>query len=152
MDRRLEAARAVADKGVKVGFHFHPMMYFEGWEEEYRALMARVVATFRADEVLWISLGCVTLLKGFAQDFRLKYKHSKLLQMETETTPDGKITYASAVRERLYRNALEALARDLAAAESAAVSSFIATARCSTSSCARHTRPMPPLPIESASR
>jgi len=110
LDRRLEAARAVADKGVKVGFHFHPMMYFEGWEEEYRALIARVVKSFRADEVLWISLGCVTLLKGFAQDFRLKYKHSKLLQMETETTPDGKITYASAVREKLYRNALESLA------------------------------------------
>ncbi len=110
LDRRLQAARAVADKGVKVGFHFHPMMYFEGWEAEYQALMARVVAMFKPEEVLWISLGCVTMLKGFAQDFRLKYSHSKLLQMETETTPDGKITYAFAVREGLYRNALAALA------------------------------------------
>jgi spore photoproduct lyase len=110
LERRLEAARAVADKGVKVGFHFHPMMWFEGCEEAYRDLIARVTAMFRPEEVLWVSLGCVTLLKGFAQDFRLKYRHSKLLQMETETTPDGKITYAFAVRERLYRNALEALA------------------------------------------
>jgi spore photoproduct lyase len=110
LDRRLAAARAVADKGVKVAFHFHPMFYFEGWEEEYRALIERVIATFRPEEVLWASLGCITLLKGFAQDFRLKYRHSKLLQMETETTPDGKITYAFAVREKLYRNALQALA------------------------------------------
>jgi spore photoproduct lyase len=109
LDRRLEAARAVADKGVKVGFHFHPMFYFEGWEQEYQNLIGRVVATFRPEEVLWVSLGCITLLKGFAQDFRLKYKHSKLLQMETEITPDGKITYAFEVREKLYRNALEAL-------------------------------------------
>ncbi|MDQ3001434.1 MAG: DNA photolyase [Fibrobacterota bacterium] len=109
LDRRLEAARAVADKGVKVGFHFHPMFYFEGWEAEYQALIARVIATFRPEEVLWVSLGCITLLKGFAQDFRLKFRHSKLLQMETETTPDGKITYAFAVREKLYRNALQAL-------------------------------------------
>ncbi len=109
LDRRLEAARLVADKGVKVGFHFHPMFYFEGWEEEYQTLIARVIATFRPEEVLWVSLGCITLLKGFAQDFRLKYRHSKLLQMETETTPDGKITYAFAVREKLYRNALLAL-------------------------------------------
>ena len=35
---------------------------------------------------------------------------------------------------------------------SAAVNSLMATARCSTSSCARHTRPMPPLPMESTSR
>lgn len=109
LDRRLEAARTVADKGVKVGFHFHPMFYFEGWEAEYQALIARVIATFRPEEVLWVSLGCITLLKGFAQDFRLKFRHSKLLQMETETTPDGKITYAFAVREKLYRNALQAL-------------------------------------------
>lgn len=109
LDKRLAAARAVADKGVKVGFHIHPMFYFEGWEAEYRALAARVIATFAPDEVLWISLGCVTMLKGFAQDFRLKYSHSKLLQMETESTPDGKITYAFAVREKLYANVLEAL-------------------------------------------
>ncbi len=109
LDRRLAAARAVADKGVKVGFHFHPMFYFEGWEAEYQALIARVIATFKAEEVLWVSLGCITLLKGFAQDFRLKFRHSKLLQMETEITPDGKITYAFTVREKLYRNALQAL-------------------------------------------
>ncbi|MEO6096707.1 MAG: spore photoproduct lyase family protein [Fibrobacteria bacterium] len=109
LDRRLAAARAVADKGVKVGFHFHPMFYFEGWEAEYHALIAQVIAAFKPEEVLWVSLGCITLLKGFAQDFRLKYRHSKLLQMETETTPDGKITYAFAVREKLYRNALQAL-------------------------------------------
>ena len=109
LDRRLEAARAVADKGVKVGFHFHPMFYFEGWEVEYQALIGRVLDLFRPEEVLWVSLGCITLLKGFAQDFRKKFRHSKLLQMETEITPDGKITYAFAVRERLYRNALAAL-------------------------------------------
>lgn len=110
LDKRLAAARALADKGVKVGFHFHPMFYFQGWEEEYRALIGRVVAGFKAEEVLWVSLGCVTMLKGFAQDFRLKYSHSKLLQMETETTPDGKITYAFPVRRKLYANALAALA------------------------------------------
>jgi spore photoproduct lyase len=109
LDKRLAAARSVADKGVKVGFHFHPMFYYDGFEGDYHALIERVIATFRPEEVLWVSLGCITMLKGFAQDFRLKYKHSKLLQMETEITPDGKITYAFAVREQLYRNALAAL-------------------------------------------
>ena len=87
LDRRLAAARALADKGVRVGFHFHPMFYFEGYAAEYRDLIAQVMARFRPEEVLWVSLGCVTMLKGFAQDFRLKFSHSKLLQMETEITP-----------------------------------------------------------------
>ncbi len=109
LDRRLAAARALADKGVRVGFHLHPMFYFDGYEAEYRELAERLMGLFRPREVLWISLGCVTLLKGFAKDFRLKFSHSKLLQMETEITPDGKITYAFPVREKLYANALQAL-------------------------------------------
>lgn len=110
LDKRLAAARAVADKGVKVAFHFHPMFYYEGFEADYTALIERVLSTFRPEEVLWVSLGCVTMLKGFAKDFRAKYRHSKLLQMDTEITPDGKITYAFPVREKLYGNALAALA------------------------------------------
>ena len=109
LERRLEAARAVADKGIKVGFHFHPMFYFEGFEEAYQTLIEKVQSQFTPAETLWVSLGCVTMLKGFTQDFRKKFQHSKLLQMETEFTPDGKITYAFAVREKLYRNALNAL-------------------------------------------
>ncbi len=109
LERRLIAARAVADKGIKVGFHFHPMFYFAGWEDEYRWLISRVVSLFEPEEVLWVSLGCITLMKGFAQELRSKFQSSKLLQMRTETTPDGKITYAFDIREGLYRNALEAL-------------------------------------------
>lgn len=110
LDRRLEAARRVADKGVKVAFHIHPMFYFEGWEEEYQTLIRRLLDGFRPSEVLWVSLGCVTLVKGFAAEFRERFRFSKLLQMETEVTPDGKTTYAAPVREALYRNALAALA------------------------------------------
>ncbi len=32
---RLDAARLVADKGIKVAFHFHPMVYYSDWEEDY---------------------------------------------------------------------------------------------------------------------
>ena len=41
---------------------------------------------------------------------RASGRPSRILQMESETTPDGKITYAAGVRERLYQNALAALA------------------------------------------
>jgi spore photoproduct lyase len=109
LEQRLKAARSVADRGVKVAFHLHPMMFFEGWEEAYRHLIGLLIERFRPEEVLWVSLGTVTLLKGFAQDFRSKYQHSKLLQMEFETTPEGKLTYPRPVREALYKNAREAL-------------------------------------------
>jgi spore photoproduct lyase len=109
LSKRLDAARAAADRGIRVGFHLHPMMWYEGWEEQYAALIGELIRRFDPGEVLWVSLGTVTLLKGFVQDFRGKYSHSKLLQMDLEETPDGKLTYPFDVREALYRNALSAL-------------------------------------------
>ena len=108
--KRLDAARAAADKGIRVGFHLHPMMWYEGWEQGYAELIGELIRRFDPGEVLWVSLGTVTLLKGFVQEFRGKYSHSKLLQMDLEESVDGKLTYPFAVREALYRNALSALA------------------------------------------
>jgi spore photoproduct lyase len=41
-DKRLNAARKLADKGVKVGFHFHPIVEYENYLEEYKKLYERV--------------------------------------------------------------------------------------------------------------
>jgi spore photoproduct lyase len=109
LEHRLAAARKVADRGIRVGFHLHPMMYFEGWETAYRDLIERVIALFKPEEVLWFTLGTITLIKGLDDDLRKLYHQTKLLQMATETTPDNKITYAENVREALYMNAVDAL-------------------------------------------
>ncbi len=106
LQQRLEAARKIADKGIKVGFHFHPMIYFQGWEKEYQNLVELVMEKFILEEVLWVSFGCVTLMKGFENKLRENYNHSKILQMETEVTQDGKITYVFDIRKKLYQNVL----------------------------------------------
>lgn len=109
LEQRLESARKLADKGVKVGFHFHPMMYFEGWEEQYQSLIKQTTSMFQPSEVLWVSFGVVTLMKGFANQFRKTYQHSKLLQMPMEETPEGKLTYPYDIRKALYQNAVSSI-------------------------------------------
>jgi spore photoproduct lyase len=106
---RLEAARQVADKGVKVGFHLHPMIYYKGWARDYREIIERVLNLFRPQEVLWFSLGTITLYRELERALRVSFRRSKVLQMEREITPDKKITYHHRVRRRLYENALTAL-------------------------------------------
>ncbi|MFL3027152.1 MAG: SPL family radical SAM protein [Candidatus Neomarinimicrobiota bacterium] len=34
--QRLKSARLLSDKGILVGFHFHPLVYYEGWEKDYK--------------------------------------------------------------------------------------------------------------------
>jgi spore photoproduct lyase len=34
LERRLQAARTTADQGIPVAFHFHPMVYYRGWQQD----------------------------------------------------------------------------------------------------------------------
>ncbi|MFC1584958.1 radical SAM protein [Fibrobacterota bacterium] len=106
---RLKAARRIADRGIKVGFHLHPMVYYRGWQKEYRELIQLVISMFDPHEVLWFSLGTITVIKDLESRLRKTFRNSKILQMESELTPDKKTTYAYPVRKKLYDNALEAL-------------------------------------------
>ncbi len=109
LDQRLSAARQLADKGIKVGFHMHPMMYYNGFEKGYSDLVQRVMDTFTPKEVLWFSVGTITLIRGIEDTLRKSYISSKLLQMPTENTPDNKITYTKDIRVKLYDVAFQAL-------------------------------------------
>ncbi|MBI4373187.1 MAG: hypothetical protein HY585_05655, partial [Candidatus Omnitrophica bacterium] len=87
LTRRLEAARKAADHGVKVAFHFHPIVYYEGWKEEYQDLAGKVQKMFQTDEVLFISFGSVTFIKPVIQEIRKRGGHTKILQMDLVPDP-----------------------------------------------------------------
>ena len=102
LEERLSAARRVADAGLKVAFHFHPIVYYEGWEEEYARLIERVVRDFRMEEVLFVSLGTVTFIKPVTRAIRERGWQSKILQMELVSGAKGKLTYPNSVKEQLF--------------------------------------------------
>lgn len=98
LDRRLNAARGVADKGVKVSFHFHPIVYYDNWEEEYTAIAANVQQKFEAHEILFISFGSVTFIKPVLKKIRKQNFHTKITQMDLVMDPHGKMTYPDAIK------------------------------------------------------
>ena len=63
LKERLQAARRVADHKMLVGFHFHPMIYYMGWESEYRAVAKEIKNLFDPREVAMISFGTLTYIK-----------------------------------------------------------------------------------------
>lgn len=108
-EERLEAARSVADRGIPVGFHFHPMIWYEGWENDYAALAREVTARFRPEEVLFVSIGSLTFIKPVIRQIRERGIPSKILQMEFVENPDGKLTYPDRIKEKMFRHLYEAL-------------------------------------------
>jgi spore photoproduct lyase len=101
-ERRLAAARSVADRGVGVAFHFHPMVYYDAWESDYPALAERLVATFSPDEVIFVSFGSVTLIKPVLRKIRELGNPSRIHQMDLAPDPHGKLTCSDELKVRMF--------------------------------------------------
>ncbi len=107
LTRRIEAARQVADRGIKVSFHFHPIIYYKNWREDYTAIVRDILRRFSAEELLFISLGSVTFIKPVLKQIRRSGLQTKITQMELVKDPHGKLTYPDKIKiekfSALYR-------------------------------------------------
>jgi spore photoproduct lyase len=99
---RLDAARRVADSGTKVAFHFHPMVLHEGWQQAYGAIADQLLARFSPRDVLFLTMGSVTLIRPVIQEIRKRGGESKILQMEMVPDVHGKMTYPDEVKISLF--------------------------------------------------
>ena len=111
LERRLAAARKMADRGSAVGFHFHPMVFHHGWREEYGAIAARLLDTFSPREVLFVSMGAVTFIKPVVREIRRRGGETKILQMDLVPDHHGKLTYPDEIKVKLFGHLFERLGR-----------------------------------------
>ncbi len=103
LEQRLQAARTVADLGVKVAFHFHPIIIYDRWEKAYPQIAKDILERFLPEEVLFISFGSVTFIKPVIKKIREQGLSTKILQMDFVTDPHGKLTYADEIKIRKFR-------------------------------------------------
>jgi spore photoproduct lyase len=101
LQERLDAARRCADRGIAIGFHFHPLVRYDRWKEEYGALFALIQHMFRPEEVVCISLGTLTFIRPVIQQLRKRKLRSKILQMPMEDA-GGKLSYPREMKEELF--------------------------------------------------
>lgn len=103
LEERIESARKIADKKLLVGFHFHPMVYYEGWEEEYGRVYKLIKKKFNPKEVALISIGTLTFIKPVIKKLRARKFSSKILQMDM-VDAEGKLSYPLEIKERLFKH------------------------------------------------
>jgi spore photoproduct lyase len=101
--QRIESARLLANRSIKVAFHFHPMIYYQGWSQDYPSIAATLINTFSTDEVLFVSFGSVTLIKPVINKIREIGNPTKILQMNFVTDPHGKFTYPDDIKLKMYK-------------------------------------------------
>jgi len=103
--QRLAAARAVADTGIRVGFHLHPMIHYRGWREAYAELIAKIQEMFDPDEVVLISFGSLTFPKPVLNRLRAAGIRSRISQTPLVDNPEGKLTYPDGIKLELFSHA-----------------------------------------------
>ena len=102
LEQRLAAARALADSGILVGFHFHPIVNYQGWKKDYRYLVQKVLAMFSPSEVGLVSLGTLTFIKPLIQKLRMSGIDSKVLQIPMDKAA-GKKSYPKSTKKKIFQ-------------------------------------------------
>lgn len=106
LEKRISSARALADKGVIVGFHFHPIVEYENYLQEYKEVYDELVQRFRPEEVALVSMGTLTFIKPVIQKLRNRNFKSKILQMPFDNAA-GKSSYPMDIKEEMFKRAYE---------------------------------------------
>jgi len=102
-EERIFAAKKCQDAGYPLGFHFDPIIEYEGWQEEYKETINTLFRHIDFRRVIWISLG------GFRYPPRLKpiseqrFPKTKIFLGELFPGKDGKFRYLRDIRIELYK-------------------------------------------------
>jgi len=106
LEDRISSARKIADKGNLVGFHFHPMIFYNEHKKDYTELVKTVLNRFDVDEVALISIGTLTFAKPVISTIRNRPIYSKVLQIPLVESA-GKFTYPIETKLELFSNLYE---------------------------------------------
>ena len=109
LKERLAAMRLVQDAGYKIGFHFDPLLYHEGWQETYPDLIKQLFEVVDPANVTWISIGSLRFPPEMKDKVLEKFPRSKIMFAELIRGMDGKMRYPKPLRLEMYRTVYSAL-------------------------------------------
>jgi spore photoproduct lyase len=85
-----------------VGFHFDPLIYYHGWEEEYEQAVKDIFSRVDVSRVAWISLGAMRFTPNLRSIIRQRFPNSTIPCGEFVPGHHGKLRYFRPIREEMY--------------------------------------------------
>ncbi len=99
---RLQAAAKVARAGYCLGFHFDPVVPFDGWKEAYTQAAAQIAQSVPLEKVAWISVGLLRFSRELKKAVENRFPENTILNGEFLLEFDGKMRYPQALRQEIY--------------------------------------------------
>ncbi len=101
-EERLVAAAKCQSWGYKVGFHFDPVICYDGWEEDYQEAVYEVFRAVDPKGIAWVSLGALRFTPHLREIVRRRFPKSQIPYGEFVPGHHGKLRYFRPIREELY--------------------------------------------------
>jgi spore photoproduct lyase len=102
-EERLHAALRCQEWGYQIGFHFDPLLYYEGWESDYREAVKGIFRAVDPGRVAWVSLGALRFPPHLLELVRNRFPNSRAPYGEFVPGHHGKLRYFRPIREEMYR-------------------------------------------------
>ncbi len=102
LEERLIAARQCQEWGYRIGFHFDPLIYYDGWEHDYENVVREIFRYVDPDGISWISLGCLRFTPHLKEIVRERFPRSAVPYGEFVPGNHGKLRYFRPIREEMY--------------------------------------------------
>jgi spore photoproduct lyase len=103
LSARLRAASICERWGYPLGFHFDPLIIYNGCEEEYLDVVKQLFAHVSSENIAWISLGTFRFIPNLKSVIQKRFPRSKIVYGEFITGLDGKMRYFKPLRIEMYR-------------------------------------------------
>ncbi len=114
LDERLGLVKKLQDKGGYVlRLSFEPMIYFDGWEQAYKDLVAKVAGSIDLSSIPAVVLGSIRLRNALRREIVRNYPSTQLftnIPLEEASREDKRERYPEPIRidqYRLMKNELE---------------------------------------------
>jgi spore photoproduct lyase len=106
LEKRIEAARKVLEKGYLLGFHFDPIIHHEGWEKGYEETIHSLFEKVDPGRIAWISLGGFRYPPSLKITSGERFPNTRIFLGELFPGRDGKFRYLMPIRVGMYRKIL----------------------------------------------
>ena len=100
---RLQAACEVARAGYRIGFHFDPVVIYDGYEPDYARTVQEMADTLPADKIAWISVGTLRFSRELKKQIETRFPNNFMLDGEFLLDFDGKMRYGDSQRIAAYQ-------------------------------------------------
>jgi len=102
LEERISSAKVCSDAGYGIGFHFDPIIYYEGWEKDYRETIKDIFSKINPAKIHWISLGTLRFNPELKKIIENRFPLSEILNAELIIDFDGKLRYPDYIRRDIY--------------------------------------------------